>query len=101
MYYSPYTLRTADSLRSIQLGTADYEYHYMDWYQIPKLLDLPYWSDPYFDTGGGEMLMTTYSRPLHDHNGKLFAVFTADHFAGMAYGDGKRAYGLIRTPTRC
>lgn len=78
VYYSPYTLRTADSLRSIQLGTADYEYHYMDWYQIPKLLDLPYWSDPYFDTGGGEMLMTTYSRPLHDHNGKLFAVFTAD-----------------------
>lgn len=77
-YFSPYALRAGDSLRRRQLGTADYEYHYMDWYQIPKLLDSPYWSEPYYDAGGGEIIMTTFSRPLHDRNGKVFAVLTAD-----------------------
>ena len=37
--FSPYSYRTEDGgIRSKQLGTEDYEYHYMDWYQIPKLL---------------------------------------------------------------
>lgn len=76
--YSPYAFRSGDSIISKQLGTEDYEYHYMDWYQIPRLLDTPYWSEPYFDDGGGEMIMTTYSLPLHDEDGKLYAVFTAD-----------------------
>lgn len=77
-YYSPYSFRDNDSIRTKQLGSEDYDYHYMDWYQIPKLLGKPYWSEPYFDTGGGEMLMSTYSLPLYDENGKLYAVFTAD-----------------------
>lgn len=76
--YSPYAFRSGDSIVSKQLGTEDYEYHYMDWYQIPKLLDIPYWSEPYFDDGGGEMIMSTYSLPLHDEDGKLYAIFTAD-----------------------
>lgn len=76
--FSPFSFRTADTIASKQLGTEDYEYHYMDWYQIPKLLDIPYWSEPYFDDGGGEMIMSTYSLPLHDADGKLYAIFTAD-----------------------
>ncbi|WP_455668346.1 SpoIIE family protein phosphatase [Phocaeicola sp.] len=76
--YSPYSFRSGDSIVSKQLGTENYEYHYMDWYQIPKLLDTPYWSEPYFDDGGGEMIMSTYSLPMHDRNGKLYAIFTAD-----------------------
>jgi sigma-B regulation protein RsbU (phosphoserine phosphatase) len=50
----------------------------MDWYQIPKLLKKPCWSEPYFDEGGADVLMTTYSIPLYDAQGKMFAVFTAD-----------------------
>ena len=50
----------------------------MDWYQIPKLLNKPYWSEPYYDEGGGEMMMTTYSKPLYDSEGKLYAIITAD-----------------------
>ena len=76
--YSPYSYRTEEGIRSKQLGSEDYEYHYMDWYLVPKLLGTPYWSEPYFDEGGADMVMTTYSLPLYDSDGNMYAVFTAD-----------------------
>ena len=76
--YAPYSYREGDSIKSKQLGTEHYDYHYYDWYQIPKLLNKPYWSEPYYDEGGGEMMMTTYSYPLYDKNGNMYAIFTAD-----------------------
>ncbi len=78
-YFSPYSYRGKNgNIRSRQLGTDTYNYHYMDWYQIPKLLNKPYWCEPYYDDGGGDKMMTTYSKPLYDSNGKLYAVITAD-----------------------
>ena len=77
-FYSPYSYRDGEKIVSKQLGNQDYDYHYMDWYQIPKLLDKPYWSEPYFDQGGADVIMTTYSYPLYDNDGKLFAIITAD-----------------------
>lgn len=78
-YFSPYSYRgDGGEIKSMQLGSDTYDYHYMDWYQIPKLLDRPYWSEPYYDDGGGEKMMTTYSKPLYDSEGKLYAVITAD-----------------------
>ena len=76
--FSPYSYRTDNGIRSKQLGTEDYDYHYMDWYQVPKLLGKPYWSEPYYDEGGADIIMTTYSYPLFDEEGKLYAIFTAD-----------------------
>lgn len=78
-YFSPYSYRDKDGeILSKQLGGDTYDYHYMDWYQIPKLLDKPYWSEPYYDDGGGEMMMATYSKPLYDRNGRMYAIITAD-----------------------
>ena len=78
-YFSPYSYRDErGEIKSMQLGTDTYDYHYMDWYQIPKLLNKPYWSEPYYDEGGGEKMMTTYSKPLYDSEGKLYAIVTAD-----------------------
>ena len=78
-YFSPYSYRDANGeIKSKQLGNDAYDYHYMDWYQIPKLLKEPYWSEPYYDDGGGEMMMTTYSMPLYDEFGNLYAIITAD-----------------------
>ena len=76
--FSPYSYRTAEGIQSKQLGSEDYEYHYMEWYQIPKLLGKPYWSEPYYDNGGANLVMTTYSFPLYDKEGNMYAVFTAD-----------------------
>ncbi len=77
--FSPYAYQEADStIATKQLGTEEYDYHYMDWYQIPKLLKKDYWSEPYYDLGGGEQMMTTYSLPLYDEQGKMYAIITAD-----------------------
>ena len=78
MFWSPFSFREDGKISSKQLGGVDYDYHYMDWYQIPKLLGEPYWSEPYYDEGGADVIMSTYSCPLYDKDGKLFAVFTAD-----------------------
>ena len=78
-YFSPYSYRDEKGeIRSKQLGNESYDYHYMDWYQIPKLLNESYWSEPYYDDGGGEMMMTTYSKPLYDEYGHMYAIITAD-----------------------
>ncbi|MDD3740710.1 MAG: cache domain-containing protein, partial [Bacteroidales bacterium] len=36
LYYSPYAYRNTEGIHSMLLGGKDYEYFYMDWYQIPK-----------------------------------------------------------------
>ena len=78
-HFSPYAYRTVNgTIETKQLGTSEYEYHFMDWYQIPKLLKKSCWSEPYYDTGGGEQMMTTYSHPIYDKEGRLMAVLTAD-----------------------
>ena len=78
-FFAPYSYRDENGIiKSKQLGNDTYDYHYMDWYQIPKLLDEPYWSEPYYDDGGGEMMVTTYSKPLYDEYGNIYAVLSAD-----------------------
>lgn len=61
-----------------QLGTADYDYHTLDWYQIPKLLKKSYWSEPSYDSEGTGKIVTTYSKPLYDENGELIGILKAD-----------------------
>ena len=79
IYYAPYAYyKDSLTIKTKQLGNKDYDYHEMDWYKKPKMLGEAYWSDPYYDTGGGEMTMATYSLPLFDNNGKMYAVVTAD-----------------------
>lgn len=64
-YFSPYLFRNGDQLAHTNLGNENYEYEFMDWYQIPKMTNAPYWSEPYYDEGGGNVLMTTYSVPFY------------------------------------
>ena len=78
-YFSPYSFLNGEGeIESKQLGNAQYDYFYMDWFQIPSLLGEPCWSEPYYDEGGGDFLMTTYSYPLKDEEGEVYAVITAD-----------------------
>ena len=50
----------------------------MDWYRIAKEAKSPSWCEPYFDKGGAEVMMCTYSLPLTGKDGKVYAVLTAD-----------------------
>ncbi|HOI32347.1 MAG: SpoIIE family protein phosphatase [Bacteroidales bacterium] len=75
LYFMPYAYRGADGIFSAYLGSETYEYYYMDWYQIPAMLRTPYWSEPYYDEGGGNILMATYAVPVYSNrdNKRVFA----------------------------
>lgn len=78
-YFSPYAYSDAgDSIRSKQLGNDQYDYFNMEWFSIPMNTKQPHWSNPYYDEGGGQMMMATYSYPLLDEQGEVYAVITAD-----------------------
>lgn len=78
LFYMPYYSRDGDYIKGDYFGSIDYDYHIMNWYVIPKLLEKPYWSEPYYDRGGAELLMTTYSHPIKDKSGKVVGIMTAD-----------------------
>lgn len=77
-YFSPYSYRDGDTIGTKQLGTDDYDYHSWDWYATPKKLGHAYWSEPYYDDGGGEMLMITYSIPIRKADGTFIGIQTVD-----------------------
>ncbi len=76
--FAPYVCRTpSGKLRSLDVATEAYDYNRWDWYLLPKLLGKPAWTDPYFDTGAGEVLMCTYSAPI-ERDGEFRGVVTVD-----------------------
>ncbi|MCK5821262.1 MAG: SpoIIE family protein phosphatase [Bacteroidales bacterium] len=64
-YYAPYAYRNQDTIQISYLGNENYEYFYMDWYQIPFTLNKAYWTEPYYDKGGGNILMSSFSIPFY------------------------------------
>ncbi|MBQ3804972.1 MAG: SpoIIE family protein phosphatase [Prevotella sp.] len=76
-YFSAYTKHVGDSIRTIQGGSDDYQYFYMDWYLMPTLLERPCWTEPYIDddvtTNTSEML-TSYCQTFNDKNGRVIGV---------------------------
>ncbi len=80
-YFSPYVYKYKDTIKTTFLGGESYDYFTMDWYEIPKELDRPIWSEPYFDEGGGNIVMSTYSVPIYkniDGKRKFVGILTAD-----------------------
>lgn len=78
-FFSPYSYRDENGrVFTKQLGNPSYDYFCMDWYQIPSLTGQACWSEPYFDDGGGKFYMTTYSFPIKDKSGRVYAIVTAD-----------------------
>ena len=60
------------------LATPEYDYPSQEWFTRPIELEEGYWSEPYVDEGGGNILMTTFSMPIRDEHGVISAVLTAD-----------------------
>ncbi|MCX6283691.1 MAG: cache domain-containing protein [Bacteroidetes bacterium] len=80
-YYSFYYYRDSYRLKFIHLGSDTYNYFTMDWYQIPRELGQSQWCEPYFDEGGGNSLMSTYSVPLYitePGHKKFIGILTVD-----------------------
>ena len=78
--YSPYATRDPETgkILTLSLATDEYDYPSQEWFTKPLELQDGYWSEPYYDEGGGNMLMTTFSMPVKDNNGEVAAILTAD-----------------------
>ncbi len=62
--YGPYYYHGPDALEFVQLATPDYHYFQWHWYREPRDLGHAIWTEPYFDDGAGNVLMTTRAVPF-------------------------------------
>lgn len=77
--YDLYLYREGNSISQKLLLPPEYQplYREWDWYTVPKSRGRSQWSEPYVDTGGGEIPMVTYAAPFQK----------ADAFAGVVTFD--------------
>ncbi|MCL5036960.1 MAG: SpoIIE family protein phosphatase [Chloroflexi bacterium] len=82
-YYAPYYYRKDNKLNFINLDKKEYNYSEKEWFTLPRQLKRPVWVEPYFDRGGGNVVMCTYSVPFY-HGDEFMGVVTADvNIAGL------------------
>jgi len=84
-YYSAYSgYLDKDSIQTIQEGGSDYEYFYLSWYQLPKLLNQPCWTEPYNDWEQDDdsdmqtQMLVSYCKPLNDSEGNFIGSISLD-----------------------
>lgn len=81
-YFSAYSYNNGDSIMTENEGTDYYQYHTMDWYLIPKLLNRPYWIEPFQEDADWGIVVqdifTSFSQPIHDKAGKVVGIFSVD-----------------------
>ena len=81
-YFSAYSYNNGDSIMTENEGSEIYQYHTMDWYLIPKLLDRPYWIEPFQEDATEGIVVqdifSSYSQPIHDKAGKIVGTFSVD-----------------------
>jgi sigma-B regulation protein RsbU (phosphoserine phosphatase) len=104
----PYVYREGGALRRKDLAAGDYPFESHDWYQLPRELRAPVWTEPYFDEGGGESIMVTYSAPILSEDGRsCVGIVTGDlaldwlaaMLSALELGHGGYAFLISRTGT--
>jgi len=96
--FAPYVYRKDSGSDELVATELDYDYTQpgWDWWQRPRQADAAVWTEPYFDEGGGNILMTTFSAPFY-REGRFTGVATVDLPLGplnkllsLPVGDGQR-----------
>ncbi len=72
-----------------------YDYTKKEWYSRPISTDSALWSFAYNDTEGSDMLIRTYSQPIHNHEGKIVGVLTANVYYENLVVQNDQLYGRI------
>lgn len=77
--FEPYSARLPNGeIETSQLSGPNHDYTKNVFYQEAVKADSAYWSDPYMDTFGSNMLITTYTCPIVDRNGVTAAIMQVD-----------------------
>lgn len=80
--FAPYYYESGDGLARSDLARGERPYWERSWFADAVAAGEPVWTEPYFDSGGADEFMTTYSVPVYHtdpEGGKdLYAVVTAD-----------------------
>ena len=76
--YCKYYYKKHTKIEEKWLIPPQYDYMNTAWYSKTKKQKKGAWSKPYFDKGGGDVFMSTFSYPLLDQNNHFFGVITAD-----------------------
>jgi len=74
---APYIYRYGNGFKQVDLPES-YDYTKSEWYREPVTRKSPWWSNPYYDDGGGGTVMVTYSIPIYTNEGNLAGVLTSD-----------------------
>ena len=81
LYFSPYAHMQDGSVAIEMDGGDDFQYFYMDWYQLPRLLNQPCWTEPYIDVDkvdGHAEFVTSYCKPLIGNDGEFAGSLSLD-----------------------
>lgn len=74
--FAPYSCVTTNG--QVQSFLLPYDYPSQAWYRDAKENGRDGWCEPYFDEGGAGTMICTFSVPLKDEKGNVYAVLTAD-----------------------
>lgn len=80
-YKSFYYYKDGGDVKSANLSDPNYFYPDKEWYTEPIKTNNKVWSEPYYDEGGGNILMSTFSIPLYrdyPEGKKIIGVMTCD-----------------------
>ena len=83
-YFSAYSGYVGDVVQTMQEGSDTYQYFYMDWYLLPKLLNQPCWTEPYSDWDWEDDSametdkLVSYCKPLTGEDGAYIGSISMD-----------------------
>jgi signal transduction histidine kinase len=81
-YFSAYSYNNGKSIVTEQEGNDNYQYFYMDWYVIPRMLYHSYWIEPYAEKSTSGIvvndIMTSYCQPIQGGSDKTVGILSAD-----------------------
>ena len=76
--FAAYAYQDSTGIHRKSLAVESYDYTKHEWFTVPVQEKCDSWSEPYYDDGGGDMVMVTYSHPIFDKDSNVVAVVTAD-----------------------
>ncbi len=78
-WFEPYAARREDgTIESMQLGSEKHDYTKAEFFTKTIAMGSSFWTEPYMDEDGARAVVTSYSSPVRDRNGKISAVVEAD-----------------------